>query len=113
MKILLSFLSFRNYSGSELYFYELATAFIKLGYTIDFFVLVKGPPLINKIKNVKFVNKYTLRFKKYDAVLFSHGTKTWKYIHKIKTKKFINIIHSEVIDSEKPILDSKITNYIS
>ena len=112
MKILLSCHAFKNYTGSEIYFYELASALRNLGCNVSIFSPVNGNPLRGKIKNVKFINRHSLFLKKYDLVLFSHGEVTWKYLKKVSSKRFVNIIHSEVIDLEVPIINSKIDYYV-
>ena len=112
MKILLSCHYFKNYTGSEIYFYELASALQSRGCSVDIFSIIDGNPLRGKIKNIKFVNKYSLFMKKYDLVLFSHGVFTWKYLKRVSSRIFVNIIHSEVIDAEIPIVNSKIDYYV-
>ena len=112
MNVLLSCLSYREYTGSELYFYELSTALRAVGHTVSIFSPFVDNPLRDQTKNIKFPNKDEIMKEEYDLVLFSHGKVIWEYLKEVKTNKLINIIHSEVIDLEEPVDDPRITSYI-
>ena len=112
MNILIGCLSYREYTGSELYFYELSTALRDAGHVVSIFSPFVDNPLRDRTKDIKFPNKDEILKEKYDLVLFSHGKVIWEYIKDIKTNKLINIIHSEVIHLEEPVDDSKIDLYI-
>ena len=112
MNILLGCLSYREYTGSELYFYELSTALRNLGHKVSIFSPFPDSPLQDKTSDISFPTRNTIYNEKYDLVIFSHGKVIWDYIKKVKSKKFINVIHSEVIDLEVPVLHDKIDYYV-
>ena len=112
MNILLSCLSYREYTGSELYFYELSTALRDAGHVVSIFSPFVDNPLRDRTDNIKFPNKDEIVKETYDLVLFSHGKVIWEYLREVKTNKLINIIHSEVIDLEEPVDNSKIDLYV-
>ena len=96
MNILLGCLSYKEYTGSEIYFYELSTALIDAGHTVSIFCLTKGAPLISKTKNIFFVPSLLFQEEdkvesvKYDLVIFSNSKVIWSHLKNINTKKFIN-----------------------
>ena len=112
MNILLSCLSYREYTGSEIYFYELSTALRDSGHDVSIFSPFVDKPLRDRTNDIKFPNKDEILKEKYDLVLFSHGKVIREYLRGVKTNKLINIIHSEVIDLEEPVDDSKIDLYV-
>ena len=112
MNILLCCLSYREYTGSELYFYELSTALRSAGHTVSIFSPFVDNPLRDKTKYIKFPNKDEIKKETYDMVLFSHGRVIWEYLKDIKTDKLINIIHSEVIELEEPVNDPRVNLYV-
>lgn len=112
MNILLSCLSFKNFTGSEIYFYELATALQDLGHQVSVFSRFTGEPLQDKTNNITFLNKEDIKNRNFDKVIFSHGIVMWDYLKNVKSESFTNIIHSEVLDLEQPILDKRVTKYV-
>ena len=112
VNILLSCLSYREYTGSEIYFYELSTALRDSGHDVSIFSPFVDKPLRDRTNDIKFPNKDEIVKEKYDLVLFSHGKVIREYLRGVKTNKLINIIHSEVIDLEEPVDDSKIDLYV-
>lgn len=112
MKILISCLSFRNYTGSEIYFYELTSALKSSGHNVSIYSPFIDHPLQDKITDISFPSKETIILTEYDLVIFSHGNVTWDYIKDVKAKKFINVIHSEVLDLEQPLIDNKVDVYV-
>ena len=112
MNVLLACLSYREFTGSELYFYELSTALRDQGHGVSIFSPFIGDPLKSKTRGINFVDRKKVCTEEYDLVLFSHGNSIWEYLKNITANKFINIIHSEVIDLEEPLLDSKISSYV-
>tara|TARA_R110000772_G_scaffold249530_2_gene363823 strand:+ start:16943 stop:17821 length:879 start_codon:yes stop_codon:yes gene_type:complete len=113
MKILLSCLHFRNFGGSELYFYELATALQQLGHQVHIYAINKGIPLTAKTEGICFEEAYSVKRKKFDKIIFSHGRATWDVIKGIETKELINVIHSEIIPEEQPVISNKVDRYVS
>ena len=112
MNILLCCLSYRDYTGSEIYFYELSTALHSAGHTVSIFSPFVDSPLQDRTKDIHFPNKEEIKKEPYDMVLFSHGKIIWEYLKDVKTNKLINIIHSEVIDLEEPLVNSRVSLYV-
>jgi hypothetical protein len=112
VNILIGCLSYREFTGSEIYFYELSTALRDAGHTVSIYSPFVGSPLVDKSSNINFPSKESIISNEYDLVLFSHGKVIWEYIKNVKCKKIINIVHSEVLDLEEPIINSNITGYI-
>ena len=109
MNILLACFSFRNYTGSEIYFYELSTALRDAGHNVYIFTRDYGYPLADKVEGITF----NIDDIEYDLAIMSHGPLIWEYMRNIRAKKIINIIHSEVLPQcESPIVDSKIHSYV-
>ena len=112
MKILLACLSFREYTGSELYFYELSSALKHAGCDVSIYSPFVSSPLRDKASDIKFPSRDNINKEKYDLLIFSHGKVIWNYINNVKAKKTINVIHSEVLDLEEPIINNKIDLYV-
>jgi glycosyltransferase involved in cell wall biosynthesis len=112
MKILICCLSFRNYTGSELYFFELASALTNQGHEVHIYSRFTDTPLTTKCKDIIFDTKEDLLTQTFDKVIFSHGSVLWDDIKNVKTQEFVNVLHSEVLDLEKPVIDNKINRYI-
>ena len=112
MKILLACLSFREFTGSELYFYELSSALRDAGHDVSIYSQFNNGPLANKTDNISFPTRDTITKENYDLLIFSHGRVIWNYINNVKAKKTINVVHSEVLDLEEPIIDNKIDLYV-
>jgi len=112
MKILLACLSYRQFTGSEIYFYELSSALKSSGHSVSIYSPFVGPPLRDKTTDICFPDKETITSTEYDLVVFSHGKVTWDYIKDIKAKKIINVVHSEVLELEQPLIDNKVDLYV-
>jgi glycosyltransferase involved in cell wall biosynthesis len=112
MRILLACLSYREYTGSELYFYELSSALKEAGHDVSIFSPFCGEPLQNKTTDISFPDKTTIETERYDLLIFSHGKVIWDYIKTVNANKIINVIHSEVLELEEPVVDSKIDLYV-
>jgi len=69
-------------------------------------------PLVDKTADISFPTKDTITRENYDLLIFSHGRIIWEYIKDVKAKKVINVIHSEVIDLEQPVINDKIDLYV-
>jgi len=109
LNILLACASFRGYTGSEIYFYELATALRSAGHGVWIWSDNTGTPLTNKVRDIEF----NISNIKYDLVIVSQGKHVWNSIRKVNAKKIINIVHSEVLPPiEDPIIDPKIDSYV-
>ena len=101
MRILLACLSYREFTGSEIYFYELGSALRDAGHDVSIYSQFTNGPLVNKTTDISFPTKDTITKENYDLLIFSHGRIIWEYIKDVKAKKVINVIHSEVIDLEQ------------
>ena len=112
MNILIGCLSYREFTGSEIYFYELSTALRDAGHNVSIYSPFVDSPLVDKTSDITFESKESINSKQYDLVLFSHGSVIWEYLKRVKAKKIINIIHSEVLELEQPVIDSKINVYV-
>ena len=112
MRILLACLSYREFTGSEIYFYELGSALRDAGHDVSIYSQFTNGPLVNKTADISFPTKDTITKENYDLLIFSHGRIIWEYIKDVKAKKFINVIHSEVIDLEQPVINDKIDLYV-
>lgn len=112
MNILIGCLSYREFTGSEIYFYELSTALRDAGHNVSIYSPFVGSPLVDKTNNISFPSKDSIKSTQYDLLLISHGNIMWEYLENVKAKKIINIIHSEVLDLERPIINSKINEYV-
>ena len=112
MRILLACLSYREFTGSEIYFYELGSALRDAGHDVSIYSQFTNGPLVNKTADISFPTKDTITKEKYDLLIFSHGRIIWEYIKAVKAKKIINVIHSEVIDLEQPVINDKIDLYV-
>ena len=112
MRILLACLSYREFTGSEIYFYELGSALRDAGHDVSIYSQFTNGPLVNKTTDISFPTKDTITKENYDLLIFSHGRIIWEYIKDVKAKKVINVIHSEVIDLEQPVINEKIDLYV-
>lgn len=112
MRILLACLSYREFTGSEIYFYELSSALRKAGHEVSIYSPFTDSPLRDKTSDVKFPLRDDINKENYDLLIFSHGNILWDYIKNVNAKKIINVIHSEVLELEEPILSNKIDLYV-
>lgn len=112
MKVLLSCLSYREFTGSEIYFYELSSALQEAGHEVSIFSPFVDKPLSEKSKNIIFPTASDIHDTTYDLLIFSHGKVIWEYIKNVKAKKSINVIHSEVLDLEEPIINDRVDLYV-
>ena len=112
MRILLACLSYREFTGSEIYFYELGSALRDAGHDVSIYSQFTNGPLVDKTADISFPTKDTIIKENYDLLIFSHGRIIWEYIKDVKAKKVINVIHSEVLDLEQPVINDKIDLYV-
>ena len=112
MKILLACLSYREFTGSEIYFYELSTALKEAGHDISIFSPFVDSPLKDKTQNINFLSREDINKENYDLLIFSHGKVIWDYLKDVNAKKTINVIHSEVLDLEEPIINDNVDIYV-
>lgn len=114
MKILIGCLSFKTFTGSEVSFFELATGLRDLGHDVSIFSTKTGSPLTDSLgEHITIEDSQSILNKSFDLVLFSHGSSIWNTIKNADTNKFINIIRSEVLSLEQPVIDDSINTYVS
>ena len=143
LKVLLSCLSFRNFTGSELYVYELAKSLIKLNCSVTVLSQVGGPltDMAKKIgiKCLPFENApgfklgdgqwgtntpegfkpstpntlYRISDVDFDLIHFQHKPVAERILNMYPELPKIVAIHSEVISLEDPVKDETIKKYIA
>lgn len=122
--ILLSCLFFKNLTGSEIYYYELAKALIKLGYNVTIAANVIGNgDLMSLARKEGYDSKFHVQhisnihsLKSYDLVICSHVPNvkhlTWIKSNENDTTPIISINHHEHYPLEQPIVTNLINKYI-
>jgi glycosyltransferase involved in cell wall biosynthesis len=143
LKVLLSCISFRNFTGSELYVFELAKSLIKLNCSVTVLSQIGGPvtDMAKKlgIKCVSFENApgfklgdgewgmntpegykpstpnalYRVAEVDYDIIHFQHKPVAERILNMYPELDKICSIHSEVISLEDPVVDPTIKKYIA
>jgi glycosyltransferase involved in cell wall biosynthesis len=143
LKVLLSCISFRNFTGSELYVFELAKSLIKLNCSVTVLSQIGGPvtDMAKKlgIKCVSFENApgfklgdgqwgmntpegfkpstpnalYRVSEVDYDIIHFQHKPVAERILNMYPELDKICSIHSEVISLEDPVVDPTIKKYIA
>jgi hypothetical protein len=143
LKVLLSCISFRNFTGSELYVFELAKSLIKLNCSVTVLSQIGGPvtDMAKKlgIKCVSFENApgfklgdgqwgtntpegfkpstpnalYRVSEVDYDIVHFQHKPVAERILNMYPELPKICAIHSEVISLEDPVVDPTIKKYVA
>lgn len=143
IKVLLSSISFRNFTGSELYVYELAKSLIKLNCSVTVLSQIGGPltDMAKKlgIKCVSFENApgfklgdgqwgvntpegfkpsainalYRVSDVDFDIIHFQHKPVAERILNMYPEIDKICAVHSEVISLEDPVKDKTIKKYIA
>ena len=143
LKVLLSCLFFKGFTGSELYVYELAKSLIKLNCSVTILSQIGGPltDMAKKlgIKCVSFENApgfklgdgewgmntpegfkvstpnglYRISEVDYDIIHIQHKPVAERILNMYPELNKIYAIHSEVISLEDPIIDPSIKKYIA
>jgi glycosyltransferase involved in cell wall biosynthesis len=143
LKVLLSCISFRNFTGSELYVFELAKSLIKLNCSVTVLSQIGGPvtDMAKKlgIKCISFENApgfklgdgewgmntpegfkpsvpnalYRVAEVDYDIIHFQHKPVADRILNMYPELDKICSIHSEVISLEDPVVDPSIKKYIA
>jgi glycosyltransferase involved in cell wall biosynthesis len=115
LKVLIGCLFFKNFTGSEMYVYELARNLIKLGCDVT----VTSPYIGGKLtdlaltKGIKVVDINKLSTDVYDVIHTQHKPVTEYLVNKFPNIKKISSIHSEIISLEEPVIHSSIKHYIA
>jgi glycosyltransferase involved in cell wall biosynthesis len=143
LKVLLSCISFRNFTGSELYVFELAKSLIKLNCSVTVLSQIGGPvtDMAKKlgIKCVSFENApgfklgdgqwgtntpegfkpstpnalYRVSEVDYDIIHFQHKPVAERILNMYPELPKICAVHSEVISLEDPVKNDTIKKYIA
>ena len=143
LKILISCLQFKTFTGSELYVFELSKALKSLGHDVTVLsetggelqkkaeklgitcIHVKTPPgfkrgdgktMVQTPQGMVVSQENQLYFQKdvnYDIIFTQHTPVTEYVCNLYPLINKINIIHSEVIDLEKPVKNEFIKRYIA
>ena len=143
LKILLSCLNFKTFTGSEVYVYELAKGLVKMGHDVTVLSEIGGP-LTDKAKKIGIkvrpfseppgfkmgdgkwgastpngteLSKEGMLYKiqdiNYDIIHVQHEPVTNMILQLYPNIEKIATIHSEVIDLEKPVKHESIKRYIA
>jgi hypothetical protein len=143
LKVLLSCISFRNFTGSELYVFELAKSLMKLNCSVTVLSQIGGPvtDMATKlgIKCVSFENApgfkigdgqwgmntpegfiqstpntlYRVSEVDYDIIHFQHKPVAERILNMYPELPKLCAIHSEVISLEDPVVDPTIKKYVA
>lgn len=113
MKILLCCNSIYSLTGSEIYFYELSETLCKLNHKVT----LSANKISDYFKNktYQFQMKYLNEIEdKYDLIIISHSCFTFYENIQLYNEKtpIINIIHSEIYESEKPLMHKNVIKYV-
>lgn len=115
LKVLIGCLFFKNFTGSEMYVYELARNLVKL----DCDVTVTSPYIGGKLtdlaltKGIKVLDINNISNDNYDVIHTQHKPVTDFLVKKFPSIKKICSIHSEIISLEEPVIHDSIKHYIA
>ena len=143
LKVLLSCLNFKTFTGSEIYVYELAKGLVKMGHDVTVLSEIGGP-LTDKAKKIGIKVKpfseppgfkmgdgkwsvstpngvevskegmlYKIQEVNYDIIHVQHEPVTNMILQLYPNIEKISTIHSEVINLEKPVKHESIKRYIA
>jgi glycosyltransferase involved in cell wall biosynthesis len=116
MKILIGCLSFKEYTGSEMYVFELSKKLIDLGCEVTVTSPNIGEPLVNLAKSYNINVRHLSTNSSddfYDIIHSQHRPVTSFLLNLFPNINMICTIHSEVYDIEYPIIHNNIKKYIS
>ena len=117
MNILITCLNFKNTTGSELYFYDLACGFKKIGHNVSILSNVKGGKLweLSERRGIKCFDFTQAPNDKFDIILASHRPVIDEFCKQklYDPTPIISINHSEIIPLEYPIIDDRIIHYVA
>jgi glycosyltransferase involved in cell wall biosynthesis len=116
IKILIGCLSFKNFTGSEMYIYELSKYLTQLDCDVTITSPNLGDPLVslaqkNGIKIHNFDTQLLTQI--FDIIHTQHKPITEALVKAFPNIKKITTIHSEVISLENPVMDNSILKYIA
>jgi glycosyltransferase involved in cell wall biosynthesis len=116
MNILIGCLLYRNYTGSEMYVYELAKGLKKKGHNVSIISAHLDGPLSEETKTLG-IQIYSLNSpptkQNFDLIHSQHQPIVQKLLELYPKTKMVCTIHSEVIPIENPIIHPNIEKYIA
>ena len=143
IKVMISSLFFKNFTGSEMYIYELSKSLVKLNCDVTVVSDTNGPlsSMANKhgIKTLPLteppgyklgdgkwgvntnegfqVSQQNMMYKisevDFDIIHLQHKPITERFVSMYPNVPKVSTIHSEVIELEEPVIDESILKYIS
>jgi hypothetical protein len=116
LKVLLGGIFFKNFTGSEMYLYELSKNLVKLECDVSIFSPNLGDPLMSMVSKlgVKTYNVGNLPKQEiFDIIHVQHKPIVNELIRIFPNIPKICTIHSEVLEIEEPIIHESIKKYIS
>lgn len=114
LKILIGCLSFSEYTGSEIYVYELSKYLKKEGHDVHI-ISRFGQKMVDKVEGMG-INLHEVNNPpniKFDVIHSNHTPITNHLLKVYKDIPFIMGIHSEVVDLESPVINANIKKYIA
>ena len=115
-KILLGCLFYREFTGSEMYVYEVAKSLKELGHDISIISPNVNGPLnyITQNLGIRVLNFQQIPLQEsFDVIHTQHYPVTEELLKHFSNTPFISSIHSEVLSLENPIVSEKIIKYIA
>jgi len=116
LKILIGCLLFREYTGSEMYVYELAKNLVMDGHDVSVVSPNTEGPLhyLAESKSIKVYNFNNAPINEnFDIIHCQHHPIVTTLLEVFKNAPFICTIHSEVIELENPVISEQIKKYIA
>lgn len=114
LSILIPCLNFKNFTGSELYVYELALGLKNAGCDIAIMSQLGGPLTDKAIeKGLSLYSFSSPPQKGFDLIHSQHFPVTEACLKAWPNHPHICSIHSEIIEMEKPVMDERIRRYIA
>lgn len=116
LNILIGCLLYRNYTGSEMYVYELSKGLKDRGHNVSIISAYLDGPLSEETKKLGIsvfnINSPPLN-QKFDLIHSQHQPIVQRLLELFPQTRMVCTIHSEVIPIENPIIHSNIKKYIA
>ena len=115
LSILIPCLNFKNFTGSELYVYELALGLKNAGCDVAIMSQLGGPLTDKAIEKGLPLYSFSAppQKKSFDLIHSQHFPVTEACLRTWPNHPHICSIHSEIIDMERPVKDERIRRYIA
>lgn len=113
MKILCCCMRASLLTGSEVYFHELCSALSELGHNVTLAANEISSMFREKSQSSGYIlmSLEHLSHAKFDLIILSHHKDTFRFVQNINAP-IINICHSEIYDSETPLLSDRVLKYV-